>query len=275
MPYNRATVFTVKDLEELCAAADPAQYAKDPVVSALRPAFTNKLREKEFRFVFSDGGELEYRFDRFGLAWREAGDWNEERAECLESTREGVFLVHHLRTHVLPYEAATLVIDTNARLVTMVWDRLGKASQTRDVNRAVRFGYWGEKPAALPAYTEELVGKCIDWKFADDIRIHSICCNLQCIAFVSPAPPKAPGWADFFPTFNPARYVRLAEGLFLVSFYAPYACGMEVSMLIDLERMRALGAAFGFDATDRFCSYTFGAKGAFAEMGFLGLYTVS
>ena len=39
------------------------------------------------------------------------------------------------------------------------------------------------------------------------------------------------------------------------------------------EKMRAIGAAFGFDSTDKFCSYTFGAKGAFAPMGFLGSYT--
>ena len=45
-------------------------------------------------------------------------------------------------------------------------------------------------------------------------------------------------------------------------------------MLIDLKKMRAVGAVFGFDSTDKFCSYTFGAKGAFAQFGFLGLYTV-
>ena len=275
MPYNRTTVFTVKDIRDLCFAADSAEYTKDPVVSSLRPPFPKKLRDQDFCFTFADGGRIEYRFDRFGLAWREDGEWHEELAECFESTREGVFFVHHLRTHVNPFEAATLVIDTNARLVTMIYDKLGKASQTRDVNRVARFGFWGEKPAALQDFTEELVGKVIDWKFADDILVHTFYCNMQCLAFISPAPAKAPGWADFFPTFNPTRYVKIAEELYLISFYAPHACGMEVSMLIDLRTMRAVGASFGFDATDRFCSYTFGAKGAFAQLGFLGLYTVN
>ncbi len=275
MPVKRATIFTKKDIEEICFAASSAEYTKDPVVSPLRPAFTKKLREKKFCFSFADGGRIEYRFDRFGLAWREAGDWNEELADCLESTREGVFFVHHLRTHINPFEAATLVIDTNTRLVTMIYDKLGKASQTRDVDRDVRFGWWGEKPDELQHLTDELVDKVIDWKLADDILIHSIYCNVECLAFVSPAPAKAPGWADFFPTLNPARYARIAEDLYLVSFYAPRACGMEVSMLIDLKKMRALGAAFGIDATDKFCSYTFGAKGAYAQLGFLGLYTVN
>ena len=86
---------------------------------------------------------------------------------------------------------------------------------------------------------------------------------------------KSTRLGGFLPTLNPARYVRIAEDLYLVSFYAPRASGMEVSMLIDLKALRALGAAFGLDSTDKFCSYTFGAKGAFAQLGFLGLYTVN
>ena len=84
MPFKRTTVFTRKDLIELCFNANPAEYTRDPVVSALRPAFTKKLRDREFTFEFADGGKIEYRFDRFGLCWREEGEaWNEELAECL------------------------------------------------------------------------------------------------------------------------------------------------------------------------------------------------
>ena len=276
MPYKRTTVFTRKDLIELCAAADPRDYTRDPVVSSLRPAFTRDLRDREFAVTFADGGSIRYRFDRFGLAWREpGGDWQEEACQCLASTRPGVYLVHHLRTHLLPYEAATLVIDEKARTFTMVCDRLGKASQTRDVDRAVRPGWFGgEKPDFLPETTEDLVGKVIDWKLSDAVYLHTIYCNSVCLAFGSPAPAEAPGWADFFATFNPTKYVKLGEGLYLTSFYAPWASGMEVTMLLDLDRMRALGAAFGFDSTDKFCSYTFGAKGAYAPMGFLGSFTV-
>ena len=275
MPFKRTTVFTRKDIIELCVAANPEQYLRDPIISDLRPAFSKKLRAREFTFLFADGGKIDYRFDRFGVCWREEGEeWNEETAEVLESTREGVFLVHHLRTHVNPFEAATLVIDTNSNLVTMIYDKIGKASQTRDIDRKVRFGWFGEKPAQLQDLTDELIGKVIDWKYADDIIIHTLYCNVQCLAFISPLPAKAPGWEDYFPTFNPTKYIKIAEELYLVSFYAPHACGMEVSMLIDLKKMRAVGATFGFDSTDKFCSYTFGAKGAFAQLGFLGLYTV-
>ena len=276
MPFKKTTALTIKDIRDICFNASPADYTRDPMVSELRPRFTKKLRDQQFDFCFEDGGKISYQFDRFGLSWCEDGEeWNEEYAECLESTREGVFFVHHLRTHVNPFEAANLIIDTNTHLVTMIYDKIGKKSQTRDVKRVVRFGWYGEKPAELHASTEEVVGDVIDWKFADDIIIHTMYCNVECLAFISPAPAKAPGWEDYFPTFNPTKYVKIADNLYAISFYAPYACGMEVTMLMDLDKMRAVGAAFGLDSTDKFCSYTFGAKGAHAPLGFIGLYTVN
>ena len=155
MPAKNITVLTTMDIKNLCFHAVPEAYASDPVISELRPAFTKKLRERRFCFHFENGSEISYLFDRFGLSWSMDGkEWHEERAECLESTREGVFLVHHLRTHVNPYEAATLIIDTNTSLVTMIDDKLGKKSGNRDLNRTVLFGYEGEKPAALNAKTD-------------------------------------------------------------------------------------------------------------------------
>lgn len=275
MPKKNITVLTTKDIKNLCFLASKDEYTKDPIISELRPCFTKKLRDHQFDFEFENGTKISYVFDRFGLSWKENdGEWNEEYAECLESARDGVFLVHHLRTHTNPYEAATLIIDTNTSLVTMIYDKLGKKSANRDVNRVVHFGRYGNNAAALHSMTDEVVGKVIDWKFADNIIIHTLYANIDCCAFISPAPSAAPGWEDYFPTFNPTRYVKIAEDLYAISFYAPHACGMEVTMLMDLKKMTALGAAFGFDSTDKFCSYTFGAKGAYAELGFIGLYTV-
>ncbi len=276
MPAKNITVLTTSDIRRMCFHAAAEEYTKDPVVSELRPRFSQKLRGRRFDFTFENGTKISYDFQHGSLVWSENGEeWNEEYAECLESTRQGVFLVHHLRTHKLPYEAATLVIDTNASLVTMVYDKLGKKSANRDVDRVVWFGYYGDAvPENLHTGTDEVVGKVIDWKFAEDIVIHTLYANVECCAFISPAPALAPGWEDYFQTFNPTKYAKIAKDLYAVSFYAPYACGMEVTMLMDLEKMTAVGAVFGFDSVDKFCSYTFGAKGAYAELGFVGLYTV-
>lgn len=275
MPARRITALTTKDIQKLCFESTVADYSSNPIVSPLRPALSKKLAGSELTFCFEDGLQLNYQIGARSVNWQQdGGEWQEEYAECLESSQPGVFLLHHLRTHVNPYEAATLILDTNTCRVTLIYDRLGKKSATRDVNRTVHYGYWGEKPAQLHAVTEDLVGKTIDWKFADDAIIHMGYVNIQCCAFISPVPAALPGWKDYFATFNPARYIRITDNLIAMSFYAPYGSGMEVTMLMDLQNMRAVGACFGIDSTDKFCSCTFGAKGAYAQLGFIGRYTV-
>jgi hypothetical protein len=274
MPINIPTILTMADMKRICRAATPQTLGQSGVISELRPDFSSKLQGCSFTFYLDSGVVLHYQFSDHGLAWREeGGEWREEACDCLESSANGVFLIHHLRTHVCPCEAVTLVLDSRTMLVTWVHDRLGNKNANRDVSRTVVFGAAGET-ASRHTRTDELVGTVIDWKFADDVMIHSIYETTTCCAFVSPPPAAAPDWRDFFATFNPARYVRIAESLYLVSFYAPGASGMEVTMLIDLANMRAIGAAFGLDRTDTLRSYTFGARGARATLGFTGRYTI-
>ena len=275
MPARRITSLTIKDIQKLCFDATVASYRSNPIVSPLRPALSKALAGAALALTFEDGLQLGYQIGAQRVSWQQDGsEWHEEYAECLESTQPGVFLLHHLRTHVNPFEAATLILDTNTRRATLIYDRIGKKSATRDVNRTVHYGWWGEKPAQLHAVTEDLVGKVIDWKFADEAIIHMAYVNIQCCAFVSPAPAALPGWKDYFSTFNPTRYIRITDNLVAMSFYAPYGSGMEVTMLMDLQNMHAVGALFGIDSTDQFCSCTFGARGAYAQLGFIGRYTV-
>jgi hypothetical protein len=274
MPINIPTILTMADMQRICRAATPQSLGQSGVISELRPEFSRKLQGSRFTFHYDDGALLHYQFTEDGLSWCEdGGEWHQEACECLESSIEGVYLIHHLRTQVCPYEAATLVLDTRTMLVTWVRDRLGNKNANRDVNRTVVFGAAGET-TARHAKTDAMVGCVIDWKFANDVIIHSTYETEVCCAFVSPPPAAAPDWQDFFATFNPSRYVQIADGLYLLSFYAPGASGMEVSMLMDLVHMRAVGAAFGVDRTDTLRSYTFGARGARAPLGFIGRYTI-
>jgi len=272
------TVLTMKDIKGICDKATPATLAHSGVISSLRPVFSGKLWGMTFLCTFDNGAAFEYRFgdQGNGLAWREKkGVWCEEPCECLESTVGNVFLVHYLRTDTFPYGAVTLVIDKNTSLVTLVEDKIGTVQANRDVKRTVAYGYIGEEdPVSRHAPTDDLVGEIIDWRFADNVVLHAMYETVQCCAFVSPPPAGAPDWYDFFLTFNPTRYIKVAEKLYLITFYAPGSSGMEVTMLMDLDRMRAIGSAFGIDITDSLRSYTFGAKGAYAAIGFIGRFTV-
>jgi hypothetical protein len=272
------TVLTIKDIETICFQANPATLAQSGAISALRPPFSSKLRGTALRCSFDGGSVLEVRFlaSGKGLVWRkEDGEWHEEACECLESSAENVFLVHYLRTDTMPYEAVTLVLDRNTSLVTRVEDRLGTVNSNRDVKRTLAHGYIGDAdPPRRHAKTDELVGVILDWRFADDVVLHAMYETVQCCAFVSPPPAAAPDWYGFFLSFNPTRYRKIAENLYLISFTAPGSSGMEANMLMDLNKMRAVGSVFGIDWTDTLLSYTFGARGAYAAIGFIGRYNV-
>ena len=278
MPRNVPTVLTMKDIHNICLKAAPATLAQSGAISSLRPAFSSKLCTAEIRCSFEDNSVLEYRFSnsKHSLAWREAGgEWHEDACECLESSVENVFLIHHLLTETIPYGAATLVLDLNTSLVTRVEDRIGTIQSNRDVKRTVLCGYIGDtQPSALHTKTDELVGAILDWRFADDVVLHAMYETVQCCAFVSPPPAAAPDWSGFFKTFNPAKYRKIADKLYLISFTAPSTSGMEANMLMDLNRMRAVGSVFGIDMTDTLRSYTFGARGAHAAIGFIGQYNI-
>lgn len=271
------TFLTTFDLRKICSAASADTYTKSNLISYLRPRLSDALAGREFTFSFEDGSKLCYRFGKHYLEWSDGGAFNEEYAECLESARKNVFLVHHLKTDTLPYKAATLVIDPDRASVTLVDMKFGTKHSNRDVNRTVKMGVIlgeGAPAASAHALTEDFTGVVMDWKYADDVRMHHMYENRSFCAFVSPPPPSVPEWKEFFITFNPTKYVKLADKLYLLSFCAPGSSGMEASMLIDMETMTCVGSVFGIDMEDALRCYTFGGKGAFADVGFVGNYTV-
>ena len=274
MPRFVPTVLTMADMRKICWSPCPESYAAAGPFCELRPHFTTRLEGKNFCFKFQDDSTLWYRFGRGFLEWSNDGQFfHEEYAECLESRRRDIFLIHHLRTHENPCSAVTLVIDIAKSLVTLVACKFGTIHANRDVSRKVIFGAYN---GAAPGHTltDELTGVVIDWKFADNVIIHQMYENVTCCAFVSPPPAAAPEWKEFFITFNPTKYVKLREKLYLISFCAPGSSGMEASMLMDLRSMTQIGAMFGIDTADTLRSYSFGGHGAYAGVAFIGRYTV-
>lgn len=275
MPAITATALTRKDIIHVLSRITPEEYSAPPCSLYERKILSNDLVGKNLEIHLPDHQTLCYCFDRKYLTWSEDNkESHEEYYELLKLPNRSVYLLHHLRTHVLPYEAMTLILEPERGQATVVYDRIGKASGTRDVNTKILYGTIGNAGDCHQKETEDLVCKTIDWKYGENAIIHTSYVNCECLAFTSPAPATMPGWKDYFNTFNPARYISLDQDLMLVSFYAPCASGMEVSMLMDLRDMTALCSAFGFDSTDHFCSNTFTAKGAYASFGFIGRFTI-
>jgi hypothetical protein len=276
LPRIIPTVLTMSDMRAICNNPSPNVYAIGGAISASRPRFTQKLQGRQLCFAMDNGEKWQYNFETDGLSLSIDGQTcRKEYAQCLESAVSGVYLIHHLHTGVVPCSATTTVFDERESLVTLVSDTFATVHANRDVCRKVSFGALEGAPVKeRHAVTDKMTGRVIDWKYANDIIIHQLYENKSCCAFVSPPPSSAPDWSVFFTTFNPTKYIRIRENLYLLSFYAPGSSGMEVSMLMDLDSMTQIGAAFGIDTTDTLRSYTFGAKGAWAEVAFIGRYTV-
>lgn len=270
------TVLTMPDLRSICNRPQPASYTVSGVISALKPKPAQGLSGLKLCFLMDSSEIRWYKFEENSLLYSTDGaSYRREYAEWLESTVPGVYLIHHLHTEDSICSASTLVFDSKESLVTLISDTLGTAYSNRDVCRKVFFGeLYGANVKRRHSLTDELTGKVIDWKYAPGVVIHQLYENRSCCAFVSPPPAAAPDWEPFFATFNPTKYVKIRENLYLLSFYAPGSSGMEVTMLMDLNAMTQIGAAFGIDMTDTLRSYTFGAAGAWADAAFVGRFNI-
>ena len=278
MARDLPTWLTLYDLKNICLNARKDRCRKSGLVSELRPPFSHDLEGRHITLAFDDESRISYEFYRNYLVFSKEGVSTEEEAEILPSKRPNIYLVHHLRTNIIPWQAVTLILDFNQASATMLDLKFGTIHSNRDVCRMVRFarieGQNDAPSSCIHAFTEDLTGVVMDWRFSPDICIHQMYENVSCCAFVSPVPQTCPEWAGFFTTFNPTRYVRLDEKLYLISFCAPGSTGIEADMLMDLETMTCVGSAFGINMKDELCFYTFGGKGAYAEVGFRGQYAV-
>ena len=278
MARDLPTWLTLCDLEKICMNARRDQFRKSGLISSLRPNFSHDLAGKSVDLIFEDESRISYQFHRDHLVFSQGDTSTEEEMEILPSARPNVYLVHHLRTDIIPWQAVTLVLDFDRKSATMLDLKFGTIHSNRDVCRTVRFagiaGQSSDSSSCAHAFTEDLTGVVMDWRFTPEICIHQMYENISCCAFVSPVPDAAPEWSGFFTTFNPTRYIRLADRLYFISFCAPGSTGLEADMLMDLDSMTCTGSAFGIDWMDKLCFYTFGGIGACAEVGFRGQYTV-
>ena len=268
-------LLTRSDVIKICIVTSPASYSCSALISPLRPEFDKSLCGRTFTFSFEGDEKRICRFEQQAVLWGCCEEsLREEYAEWFKFPNGEIYFVHHLKTNELPYEAVSFVLDLEKMSVTYIEMKLGTVHSNRDVQRTVKLGTVDGGECCKHEITNDLTGKVIDWKFADGVMMHHMYENISCSEFVSPSPTGPYEWDDFFYTFNPTKYIKVGEKLYLINFYAPGASGCAADMLMDLEKMTCVGAFFGIDSKEIFKSYTFGGKGAYADVAFLGRYTV-
>ena len=270
-PYKH--FYSVEEINEMCRKADPFKPRGSNLISHFRPSFTDFFTGKSFVFHFDNGTTLRYEFkDINTLLWSQDGCPSvEEYYEALPSTVSNVYLFHHIRHDRIPFNASTIVIDMDRNLVTWVDLGIGTEESDKNVRTQIVFGWFSEDPGVRHSHTDEMCGVILDWKYSDDFIIrHSY---VTTYSMTSPGAPTDNDDEYLFRKTLPATYVKIRSGLYLVSFIEDE--GSEASLLIDLEKLRDVGAFFSLGHDGNFYSYTIGAVAGRGKFGFTGEYSIA
>ena len=269
-PFKK--VYTLEEIKGFCAATDFEKSRTSDLISHYRPPFSDAFAGKELRITLDTGETIDYRFaDSHTLSWSADGSpYEEEYYEALESTVKHVYLIHHIRSGVLPFEGVTMVIDTDTELVTLIHLSFGTQESDINVNGRFCFGYYGQTKPARHTWTDELCGVILDWKYADTFIIRHEYISLD--AMLSPGEPTDDEEAYLFRKVLSASYVKIRSNLYIASFAEDG--GSRFNLLIDLAALRDVGGIFGISEKGLF-SYTIGAVAGRGVFGFSGQYAIS
>ena len=257
-------------------------------LSQYRPHPNYELAGRSFHLIMDNGGEVTVRFltgNRLELERK--GQRYVEQYDCAKGADLAYFVNLEI-TNSKPRNNVTLILDLMTRLVTIV----DTYSNYRDglpmlVDHVYDFGAIDLPGYTLPmkrhGYTTDLVGKRIQWHYSPEFSIVHVYYHPNYIRatfspealarMTMPAPgSNADGWA-VYPYDEKAVYVKIREGLYVVSFteqnYSKRGkIGNSLLFLMDTDRLHDVGRSFGhagqFGAmTFHPENYLFGAYGEY------------
>ena len=252
--------FTVEEIDRIIRESKPYNVGG---LGGNRPPLCGELIGQTITLRYDNGTALIYEFkDLNTLTWRHEGcaQANEEYYEALKPDEHVVFF-EHIVEGSRPQEARMVVWDTDTRLVTTFFVRVGNEFSTREVDRDIVFGYadgGGEAPAERQSLTEDLVGRSIIWTYSPSFTIQHIYASKWYSAFVD------------FNTFyggqlldSPCNYVKINDHVYIYSWIETEAAGVQGFALMNLYTMHDVGCFFGINGSGRFECYTFGATGEY------------
>jgi CheY-like chemotaxis protein len=140
----------------------------------------------------------------------------------------------------------SIVFDIETGFLTAIEAEVGHPSNPREVIRTIIFGRIEgiEAPinAFRPCFTNELVGKALYWRNTLDgpMRMKYIFCSPNYYTYA-----MSFGEDKYWMSTNPSEYVKVKEGLYLMSVVEVRQAGFELNMLMNLDIMRDVQSGFG------------------------------
>ncbi|MDR2648803.1 MAG: molybdenum cofactor biosynthesis F family protein [Clostridiales bacterium] len=242
-------------------------YDKAPVfegVSQYRAPFNFELAGREYKLVMNTEPDYFVRFiDGHTLEWSTfEGRAEREYYDCGKADELTYFVNFELHT-VQPRTNITLALDLENRLVSFVRSITGfHKKYPYLIKLEFDFGALDIPGFPLPfkrhGYTSDLVGKRVHWHYSPNFEIIHVYYSPYYMrgAFTPDSPvmqnrtPEQDAYAKKYPYDEPAVYIKIKDGVYLVSCNEVNMSrightGNSLLFLMDLKRMHDVGRSFG------------------------------
>lgn len=245
---RRWKFFTLEQVKEMARNTTPESVWIDTPASPVY-ASSDILAGTKLRFEPYEGIAINYEFlDETQLEWNYDGEEKQKdlyRVTTLPGHEEIVFLHHFMAGFELP-RSIDIIFDTTTGFATVVEAALGKPENPRDVMRSVFFGKIAgmntPENAFHPCFTTELMGKAFFWSNPNS--------NVPIIKYIIGAPnyytyAMQIGQEHYWVATNPCEYVKIKEGVYLMSILESRQSGFLLNTLMNFDIMRDVQSGFG------------------------------
>jgi hypothetical protein len=205
------------------------------------------LAGKSATFRYDDGPVIQYRFDAAdALSWRREGDssWIKARYQAWESM-PGVFLFGHVLEGMPDHDGHIITADFEHGLVTCFRGYLNTPYFANEAGVDVLFGVIETEGLTPPQYlrhqhTDELLGRAFTWNYSPGLTSMHLYSTPHSMSWIIFTDTGAGGmeWS------GPANYVKIRDGLYMMSWLEEACNGTLGVILINMRTMHDAGIGY-------------------------------
>ncbi len=267
---------------------EPSLPLKTGALDQFRPPLCYELVGKTFDLVMDNGYDYELKFiDKETLSYGKVSESKKVyEYDCLKGD-DTTFFVNLEMVGETPRTGLTFILDTEQSLVTVEYIRIGVNPRLPKLPvTEIIFGAIKKEDGTIPrirhGFTNEMVGKAIDWNYGNFSVVHiysseryyRLTMNREEVERRRAANPEAFANRQAMDASRvyeePSEYIKIKDGLYVFSMTELQNCitrgqGNNLLFLMNLNRMYDVGRSFGYNGEGNPENYTYGAYGQYYD----------
>ncbi|GHT32690.1 hypothetical protein AGMMS49574_16760 [Bacteroidia bacterium] len=219
------------------------------------------LDNRIFTIQFDNGTSWDYEIGTdFTMRFREGtGNWKEERYDAFEAD-DGLVFFTHVTDNDCPIDALQHVIDLKNGLASCIRSTYNNKENPLYPHQQWLFGIIktdGVTPSNVRhGFTDELLGCSYTWEYSDDVSSQHIYSTTESFSYTILSSNTGGTVMGSFP----CRYVKIRDGIYLVSWIEIRSQGIQGVLLFNTKTMHDVGTCHGMTHDHSFEFNTFGAE---------------